>query len=394
MTIMLYMKNLVHVLAGLVLVLSFRVAVLAQDSSPPNSDWPFSRGDLLGTAVSTSQVPDRPELIWEFKTNSTEEGFEGTPIIAEGRVFVGDFKGNFYAIRLSDGQVDWKVQLKQGVIVPAAYGGGRILLGDLDSNLYCLSSAGEQLWSHETDQPMVNGAIIRGDDAIYASDYGSLVCIDIKTGERKWAYETGDQIKSSPCLWNDLSFLGGCDAHLHKVNIKDGSSSGASIPLKSPTLSTPNVIGNVAIIPTQPGVIYAIQMETNESVWMYEPDSQSRMDIRSSTATLARLDGGKLVGTVVGACRQSRKVFALDASDGKPLWQTVLRKRSDSSPVICGNRVWIGASDGKLYAIDLKSGKDEWSFQLNGAIIGAPAIASNRLVVCTEKGTVACFGAK
>ncbi len=32
---------------------------------------------------------------------------------------------------------------------------------------------------------MVNGAIILGLDVLYASDYGSLVCLELETGETK-----------------------------------------------------------------------------------------------------------------------------------------------------------------------------------------------------------------
>ncbi len=43
----------------------------------------------------------------------------------------------------------------------------------------------------------------------------------------------------------NLSFLGGCDSQLHKVDISNGQSLGTPIPLMSPTLCTPNVIGDI-----------------------------------------------------------------------------------------------------------------------------------------------------
>ena len=63
----------------------------------------------------------------------------------------------------------------------------------------------------------------------------------------------------------------------------------------------------------------------------------------------------------------------------------------DSSPVVVGDRVFIGCSDGDLYAIDLKEGKKVWSFTAGAPIVASPSIAGGRLVVGDGDGTVHCF---
>ena len=357
------------------------------------ADWPFVRGNSNGTGVAEGSLSDSPASLWEFKTEKSDEGFEATPIIVNGLVIVGDFKGTLYAIELATGKLAWKNKLKQGVVVPAACNTDRIIIADFDSNLYCFDLTGKEIWSRETEQPMVNGAIILGSDVLYASDYGSLVCLDLETGKEKWIYETGDQLKSSPAVWKNLSFLGGCDSQLHKVDISNGQSQGTPIPLMAPTLCTPNVIGDIVIIPTQPGTVYAIRVDTGEKVWSYTPDPALGLDVRSSPATSAQIDGNTLKGTVVLPSR-NRRIVALDASNGQVKWESLLRKRSDSSPVICGDRVWIGSSDGKVYGLDLSTGKEVWSYQLSGQILASPAISDDKLVIATEKGSVVCFGSK
>lgn len=355
------------------------------------TDWPFVRGNSSGTGVAEGSLPDAPVSLWEFKTEKSDEGFEATPVIVNGLVLVGDFKGTFYAIDLATGKLVWKNKLKQGVVVPAACNGNRIIVADFDSNLYCFDLSGKEIWTRETEQPMVNGAIILGSEVIYASDYGALVCLDLESGKEKWMYETGDQLKSSPSVWKNLSFLGGCDSQLHKVDLSNGQSQGSPIPLMSPTLCTPNVIGDIVITPTQPGAVYAIRVDTGEKVWSYAPDPALGLDVRSSPATSAVVDGSTLKGTVVLPSR-NRRILALDASNGQVKWESLLRKRSDSSPVICGERVWIGASDGKVYGLDLATGKEVWSYQLSGQILASPAISNEKLVIATEKGSITCFG--
>lgn len=356
-------------------------------------DWPFVRGNANGTGVADGRLPDAPASLWEFKTEKPEEGFEATPAIVNGLVIIGDFKGTLYAIELATGKLVWKNKLKQGIVVPAACTSERIVVADFDSNLYCFDLSGKEIWSRETEQPMVNGAIILGTDVLYASDYGSLVCLELETGKQKWTYETGDQLKSSPSVWKNLSFLGGCDSQLHKVDVSNGQSQGTPIPLMSPTLCTPNVIGDIVIIPTQPGTVYAIRVETGEKVWSYTPDPSLGLDVRSSPATSAQPDGNTLKGTVVVPSR-NRRILALDAANGQVKWESLLRKRSDCSPVICGDRVWIGSSDGKVYGLELATGKEVWSYQLSGQILASPAVSDNKLVIATEKGSIVCFGSK
>ena len=37
---------------------------------------------------------------------------------------------------------------------------------------------------------------------------------------------------------------------------------------------------------------------------------------------------------------------------GKAVWTFTTRARVDSSPIVAGNRVYIGGNDGKLYVLD------------------------------------------
>ena len=45
------------------------------------------------------------------------------------------------------------------------------------------------------------------------------------------------------------------------------------------------------------------------------------------------------------------------------------RARIDSSPVVAGNRVYIGGNDGKLYVLDVATGKSVFEFEAGGAAV-------------------------
>ena len=356
-------------------------------------DWTVGRGNSTSTATADSKLPAKPEVLWEYKTDSDKSGFEGTPIIFDGKVFVGDFEGTVHAIDITTGKAVWTVKKKDGFVTAAAANQGCIVIGDFSGMIYCLDAiTGKQVWAREIEQQIANGPNFYEDNVLLTSEGGTMFAMDLKTGELKWNYATGDQLRSSPTIWKTYSLLAGCDGRLHKIDLIQGESTGEGVPLESPTLSTPSVIGKIAIVPTQPGVVLAIDVETEKILWTFSEASQSN-DIRSSPAALGKFENGQISGIAVVTTR-NRRVLGLDLQNGKMLWEYVLKKRTDGSPVICDGRTWVGAADGMIYALDLKSGLETWSYQMSGQILASPAIADGRLVIATEKGSVFCFGQK
>ena len=357
------------------------------------SDWPVSRGNASSTGVAEGELPTKPDVLWEYKTESDKSGFEGTPIVYDGKVFVGDFEGTIHAIDLTTGKAVWTVKKKDGFVTAAAAHEGKVVIGDFSGMVFCLDAkTGEQVWARDIDQQVASGANFYGDNVLVASEGGTMFALDLKSGETKWSYTTGDQLRSSPTVWKSFSLLGGCDGKLHKIDLLKGEKVGDGVTLDAPTLSTPNMIGKIAIVPTQPGVVLAIDVETEKVVWSYSDSSQSS-DMRASPASLGKYENDTLSGISVVATR-NRRLIGLDLSNGKVLWESILKKRADGSPVICGDRAWIGALDGSIYAIDLKSGEETWSYQMSGQILASPAVSNGKLIIATEKGSVICFGAK
>ena len=77
---------------------------------------------------------------------------------------------------------------------------------------------------------------------------------------------------------------------------------------------------------------------------------------------------------------------------GKQLWTFNTKQRVDSSPIIVGQRAFVGSSDGRLYGLNLQTGKKEWEYEAGGGFAASPAVASGKLVIATDDGVVYCFG--
>ena len=61
------------------------------------------------------------------------------------------------------------------------------------------------------------------------------------------------------------------------------------------------------------------------------------------------------------------KVIAFAAGFGKPRWSKTIGP-SESSPLLVGNRLYVGDWDGRLWALDARTGKTIWRYRTRGPI--------------------------
>jgi outer membrane protein assembly factor BamB len=88
---------------------------------------------------------------------------------------------------------------------------------------------------------------------------------------------------------------------------------------------------------------------------------------------------------------RDRLVRALDPKSGETIWEWNSGGRLDSSPVIVGERVFLGTQKGELTALDLATGAVGWSFETGAAILASPSVAAGMLVISNLDGVVYAF---
>jgi outer membrane protein assembly factor BamB len=211
-----------------------------------------------------------------------------------------------------------------------------------------------------------------------------LFAFKLQDGSKAWEYSTGDQLRSAPTIWEHFALLGGCDGRLHKIDLKLGEAQGDGLSLDGPSGSTPAMYGSLAIVPTQSGQVLAYDVSSGQKKWAFS-DAERAQEIRSSPAIL----GASQLAILT---TRNRRVLAIDLGEGKMVWEALVRKRCDASPVICDARVWVGGLDGNLYAFHTADGTEAWSYQLSGQLLASFAIGEGKILAVTDKGTVACFG--
>ena len=242
-----------------------------------------------------------------------------------------------------------------------------------------------KLEDRRTDGEINGSAAFHGGNVLVTSQDGKLHCFSLADGSPVWSYQTEDQIRCSPTVGGDRTFLGGCDGQLHVVDLNTGKAIGQPLPLGGPTGSTPAVSGTRAFLPIMDGAVLAFDWQQQKELWRYE-DQERSQEYRNSVAVSDKL---------VIVSSQYKQVDAISIDTGKLQWRHTLRRRADASPVIAGDDVWIAATDGRLIRLSLADGtKEKWSYEIRGSFLAAPAIAGDELFIADDEGVVRCFGVK
>lgn len=366
--------------AGVSLLAAERAAPISASRSKQVDAWPMFRGDAASTGVARTTLPEKPAVVWQktFK----DDGFEATAAIVDGVIYVGTFNGTLYALRLSDGEEQWKFRTELGFKAAPAVRDGVVYVGDIDGKFFALDAAsGEEKWSVTSGAEINAGANFHRDRVLFTSQDGGLYCLAPADGKLVWKYTIDNMIQCSPTVVEDRCFLAGCDGKFHIVDLVKGEAV-AQVDIGDPTLSTPAASGDVVYFGTQGGRFLAIDWRKEKIVWKYDPKRKQPLLSSAAVADGLVIFGGK-----------DRSVHALNTDDHQLAWSLRTHAPVDSSPVVVGERVFIGGGDGRVYGLSLK-GEKVWDYEAGGKFSASPAVADGKLIIGNDAGTLFCFGEK
>ena len=112
-------------------------------------------------------------------------------------------------------------------------------------------------------------------------------------------------------------------------------------------------------------------------VYADHPERHAEMDVRRGRGCgqLSRRGRGRPHSRGL----QQRQIYCLNPA-GEVQWIYRANGPVRSSPLINGNRVYVGSNDVYLYAINIQTGLKEWAYKTGGALWSSPACDSNGVV--------------
>lgn len=347
------------------------------------ADWTVFRGSPEGTGVATAKLPDQLAERWTFKTGNA---IEGTPVVADGVVYIGSADKHCYALDLKTGQQKWKVSLGSAVLASPALRKDRLYVGTVDGKLYCLNIAdGSKVWFFDVEGgALKSGVNFHGENVLLGSRDIPLYCIG-PDGKKVWEFPIDGGSNGTPTVVGDRTFVAGCDSVFHILDAKTGKEI-ANLNIDDQAAATTAVFGERAYFGTMgKSQMLAIDLKAVKRLWTFEAERRQQPFYSSAAVT------EKLV--IVGS--QDKRLYGIDRETGKEKWSFVTDGQVDGSPVVVGERIYVGclSNDGNFYVLDLK-GKKIQELNLDSAVTGSPAVGPDCILVGTDKGTLYCLGAK
>lgn len=373
-----------------------------------NDNWTNLSGNPQHTGISpdTLRLPLTPAWVTNVKANL----FMVSPLIYKGNVYVASVDENLlgeayiYALNASNGTLRWKYKVRNSIKNTITADKGLIFAQDAEGYLYAVDAmTGQPAWEKKLNVnrlPAIAEGLVTADGVIYAGTGKGLCASDAITGKTLWTNSGWGQREGSTTTlslakntlvsgsqWQALFGNNATTGQMMWSNGKNGlSDRGASaaiyenriyiisrsslfildlftgevivrkeLPMQVDVTSTPLLTDTKIIFGTSQSGLVALDRETLDLKWHFETGTS----------------------------------YIYTAPYTRPPFSAI-----ETSPLLSGKTVFVGASDGVLYGIDEESGKCVWKHETGSPVFGSAAISGNGLFAVDFAGNVYGFVSK
>jgi outer membrane protein assembly factor BamB len=341
-----------------------------QEETVRNSDtWEMFSHDLLHTSNTTANAPDTNNVLWYNLTDQEWEIYS-SPIVSDGRVFVGTRSSYLYCFDENTGETLWSRYFalsSWGMCASVTCANGYVYTGSEDTYMYCLyPNNGTTKWKFKTGGAVWSCAAIVNGKVYVGSVDKYFYCLNESDGSLVWKYLTKDStygyqdygISSSPAISNGKVFFGACDGDTY------------ALPLDDP--NGDKIIDNTEKL-----------WEFNTGCYIYASPTVFNGKVYIGTGSYSKMAGAPEI----------YKLYCLDETTGVKAWEFTAGSYILATPSIGYGKLYIGSMDGVMYCLPLEDPNDNgvissteviWKYDtLGNEWWGSPAIANGRLYIAS-----------
>jgi outer membrane protein assembly factor BamB len=316
------------------------------------------------------------------------------PAVADGRVYAADGKGRVVAVDAETGKTVWRTSTDAPIAGGPGVGEGLVLVGTSGGELLALDAHdGALAWRVPVSSEVLSVPRVADGRVVVHTGDGRVFALNAADGKRRWVFDRTVPVltlrgTSSPVLTQGLAVGGFASGRLASLDARDGRllwETAIAMPQGRSELermvdisADPVVVGNVVYVVSFQGRLAALDLGTGRTLW-------SR-DI-SSYAGLAA-DRRQVYVT-----DEQSHVWAFDARSGGSLWkQDKLHARGLTAPVLQGDAVVVGDSEGYLHWLSREDGSFLARERVDGSgILVPPAVEDDTLYAYGRKGALAAY---
>lgn len=222
-------------------------------------------GEVIALEAGTGRVR------WRTAVGASET----SPLLADGRVYVGGWDGKVYALDERTGALAWTFQTNGAVKGGLAASGGRVFAGSYDGHLYALDAAtGRRVWRGTVDPRLFgHGTFYATPVVAYGRVYvgstdGKIYSFGATTGERRWSHSTGGYVYGSAAVWRERVLVGSYDGSFYAFDAATGAERWR-FAANGPISGSATVIDGVVWFATLRGRSYALDARDGRLLWTF-----------------------------------------------------------------------------------------------------------------------------
>lgn len=418
------------------------LAVLLLLPGPVTAQWPQFHADALHTGAAWQAFSAVPERWWSADLGSP---IEASPVVADGRVFVGTLAGTLHAFDAVVGRQLWSFNASSPIVGSPAVGGGVVYLVTSAGKLFALDAAtGElRLRAGKGDPdpgPSLNSPALHEGRLYVTTEAGAIIAYNLQTLTKDWEHLASQEreghlvtaatnttaavygcrdrgwvakpLRSSPMVafnkvfaGGDMHFLfaldefglGGADAGKTRGAWAQNSTTGGLACRQSLMPELGDVVraspaadlrNQLVIVASYDNTVRAYQALDGAEKWRYTLSYGGR-DARV-IATPAVVDGRAYVAALNG------RLYALETTTTAPFvreaWNFTAGEALWSSPAVVDGKVLFGGDDETLYMLNASDGKELWRVRLGGDLRAGPAVSGGVVYAASMDGTLHAYG--
>lgn len=314
---------------------------------------------------------------------------------------------------------------------------------DVDAQVRCFDAdTGRTLWRKslkergKDQEGILGGGLAYYDGRVYATTgFADVVALDGATGKEIWRHRVNGPMRAAPTVYGGRVFAVTIANELFALSAADGKElwthSGITETAGLLGAASPAVEGSTVVVAYTSGELFALRVENGRVIWSDSLSALRRFDPVSSLSQIRGLpviDRGRVIAT-----SNAGRTVAIDLRTGNRIWERPIGSSSSpwiagdfiymvtgnyelvcltrqtggvrwvrplqhykdeedkedpivwSGPVVAGDRVLIGASDGQIWSVSPYSGKLMGRIEVSGPVYLSPVIANDTVYVLTNE---------
>ena len=202
------------------------------------------------------------------------------------------------------------------------------------------------------------------------SNDGVVFAFDAVTGRERWRHRTRGPIWAAPLLGDEALYVGNGDGQVVALDPKTGRPVwDAPYQAEGAVMARPAAAGGRLFVTLDTNELRALDAGAGDLLWSYRRDHESAFTLDGQAAPV-------IAGDTVVTGFSDGAVVALRVEDGTVVWERKLDSEAsrfhdvDSDPVVDGGLLFVAAHATGVHALDARTGETRWKH----AVVGASAL--------------------